>query len=178
LRKDGIAGFTTNRIADVAGVGIGSLYQYFRDKDAILEIIVQRHLDELGAVLKRGTGGTASGRPLLDGLIDGAVAAHARDPALHRAISAIPDFPARFQRISAAKQKLEADIDAALQQILGTLAPRADAVRLQAAALIVYTLVEGAVHRAIAEQRFENDIAQLTAELKKAIGLYVVSLAD
>lgn len=55
-QKDGITGFTTNRIADVAGVGIGSLYQYFRDKDAILEIIVQRHLDELGTVLKAGSG--------------------------------------------------------------------------------------------------------------------------
>ncbi|MFZ5604619.1 MAG: hypothetical protein ACOY7J_19375 [Pseudomonadota bacterium] len=42
----------------------------------------------------------------------------------------------------------------------------------------MYTLVEGAVHRAIAEQRFENDIARLTAELKQAAGRYVVSRAD
>jgi AcrR family transcriptional regulator len=29
LRRDGIAAITTNRIAEVAGVSIGSVYQYF-----------------------------------------------------------------------------------------------------------------------------------------------------
>ena len=36
LKKEGPTAFTTNRIADVAGVGIGSLYQYFPNKLAIL----------------------------------------------------------------------------------------------------------------------------------------------
>ena len=176
LRSQGIAGFTTNRIAEVAGVSIGSLYQYFRDKDAILEVIVARHLDEIRSVAQSGTGDTPS-LALMDELIDGAVAAHARDPALHRAISNIPDDPARYHRISQAKQQLDADVKTALQQLLERLAPQADAARLHAATLILHSLVENAVHRAVAEEQGVYDIALLSVELKRAVRLYVENLA-
>lgn len=42
----GADGFNTNRIADAAGVGIGSIYEYFPNKQAIVE----RLLDDLSAV--------------------------------------------------------------------------------------------------------------------------------
>ena len=38
---------TTNQIAEAAGVSIGSLYQYFPDKDALLAALQRRHVDEL-----------------------------------------------------------------------------------------------------------------------------------
>ena len=44
LAKDGLEGFTTNRIAERAGVNISSLYQYFPDKMAILEALQRRHM--------------------------------------------------------------------------------------------------------------------------------------
>lgn len=34
---------TTNHIAEVAGVGIGSLYQYFESKEAIAECLLEQH---------------------------------------------------------------------------------------------------------------------------------------
>ncbi len=37
---------TTNRIAERAGVSIGSLYQYFPNKDAIPASLAERHLTE------------------------------------------------------------------------------------------------------------------------------------
>ena len=39
LERDGPDALTTNHIAEVAGVSIGSLYQYFEDKDAVVEAI-------------------------------------------------------------------------------------------------------------------------------------------
>ena len=36
LRQDGMVGLNTNRIAETAGIGIGSLYGYFPNKEAIL----------------------------------------------------------------------------------------------------------------------------------------------
>src|ERR1700727_158166 len=42
----GYAAATTNRIAERAGVSIGSLYQYFPNKDAILVALARRHLAE------------------------------------------------------------------------------------------------------------------------------------
>jgi AcrR family transcriptional regulator len=38
---------TTNEIAELAGVSIGSLYQYFRDKNEILVALHSRHLDQI-----------------------------------------------------------------------------------------------------------------------------------
>ena len=48
-------GLTTNRIAEVAGVSVGSLYQYFPSKDAILQAMLDQHCErvmlELDALL-------------------------------------------------------------------------------------------------------------------------------
>jgi AcrR family transcriptional regulator len=37
---------TTNRIAEIAGVSIGSLYQYFPGKDSILRALIQKRIDK------------------------------------------------------------------------------------------------------------------------------------
>ena len=47
LDSDGYAKFTTSRIAKRAGVSIGTLYQYFDDRDAILVELSRRYSDAL-----------------------------------------------------------------------------------------------------------------------------------
>jgi AcrR family transcriptional regulator len=46
LSTVGIERSTTTRIAERAGVSIGSLYQYFRDRDELLGTLVERRLEE------------------------------------------------------------------------------------------------------------------------------------
>ena len=41
----GYASGTTNRIAEAAELSVGSLYQYFPNKDAILRALMQEHLE-------------------------------------------------------------------------------------------------------------------------------------
>ena len=50
LEQHGFEGFNTNVIADRAGVSIGSLYQYFRSKDALLSGLIEREVAPLLAV--------------------------------------------------------------------------------------------------------------------------------
>jgi len=45
LNKQGLEGLTTNRIAEVAGVSIGTLYQYFSNKQEILNALGQREIE-------------------------------------------------------------------------------------------------------------------------------------
>lgn len=51
--EEGYAAGTTNRIAERARVSIGSLYQYYPNKDAILVELLVRHLDQGAAVVER-----------------------------------------------------------------------------------------------------------------------------
>src|SRR5579871_4413597 len=53
LGARGMDGFTTNETADVAGVSIGSLYQYFPDKLSLIDAIRRRHLDDVLAVMRK-----------------------------------------------------------------------------------------------------------------------------
>jgi AcrR family transcriptional regulator len=42
LERDGFEGFNTNAVAEKAGVSIGSLYQYFPSKSALLSAVIER----------------------------------------------------------------------------------------------------------------------------------------
>ena len=50
--KEGYDQATTNRIAEVAGVSIGSLYQYFPSKEALVAALIDRHTQELSQVTR------------------------------------------------------------------------------------------------------------------------------
>ena len=47
LDRQGLAGLTTNRVAEVAGVSIGTVYQYFNDKTELLDALAERELQAL-----------------------------------------------------------------------------------------------------------------------------------
>ncbi|MFM0648126.1 TetR/AcrR family transcriptional regulator [Paraburkholderia bryophila] len=86
LGRRGWAGFTTNEVAEAAGVSIGSLYQYFPNKLILSEAITARHFDEILAVL-RGIGDKTL--PLarrVEQLVDGMIGVHSINPALHRVL--------------------------------------------------------------------------------------------
>ena len=53
LRRKGRAALNTNYIAECAGISVGTLYQYFPDKESILVAIARRELDaDHAAVVK------------------------------------------------------------------------------------------------------------------------------
>lgn len=52
LRRDGYAGLTTRRVAAVAGVSVGSLYQYFPNRQAIVADLVRRRITAFIAAIE------------------------------------------------------------------------------------------------------------------------------
>ncbi|HBU65760.1 MAG TPA: TetR/AcrR family transcriptional regulator, partial [Alcanivorax sp.] len=53
LVEYGLDHTTTVRIAEIAGVSVGSLYQYFEGKDALVEALMDKLADDIAQGLRR-----------------------------------------------------------------------------------------------------------------------------
>jgi AcrR family transcriptional regulator len=72
LQQESLAGYNTNRVAEVAGISVGSLYQYFPSKDALTAALIERSQQQLAEGVEALVA-AARGRPLaetIDALVD------------------------------------------------------------------------------------------------------------
>ncbi len=96
VRREGVEGLTTNSIAATAGISIGSLYQYFPDKRAILVAVRDRHVEEMARLVERKLieGAAEPLDRVMRALVEAMVAAHAAEPALYDLLlSHLPQEP-------------------------------------------------------------------------------------
>jgi AcrR family transcriptional regulator len=162
---------TTNRIAERAGISIGSLYQYFPNKDAILAELLTRHLDD----------GTAALAKLLTGPLPGpieevfrvfvrlAVEAHLDDPHLLRMLrEQAPRSNELIERLDGMKRTM---VDHTRTLLAGH--PEVRVADTATAARLIFATVELAVHDLLAEpdpidaRRLEDEmVAMLTRYVK------------
>lgn len=138
-------GLSTNRVAELAGVSIGSLYEYFRDRHALIEALHERHLARGEALLAEASARAAprDAVALVAMIVDGFVAIHQDNPRLHRVLSSgVAVSPAVRARIAALSE-------AVVDLVASALDGRAQEPRL-AARLIVDT-ADALTHRWIVE---------------------------
>lgn len=176
--ENGYAAGTTNRIAAAASMSVGSLYQYFPNKDSILVELVRRHIDEgtarMREELARATAGGGSVRitDLIGGLVDAMIANHAGDPGLHQVL--FEEAP-RPPELLAELHDLEESI-VALAAGLIAADPAVDVADPEVAARLVVATVESLVHRVVATRRRSVDLASFRTELVTLITRYLSPL--
>jgi AcrR family transcriptional regulator len=168
LARHGYAAATTNRIAARAGVSIGSLYEYFPNKQSVLTALLERHTSEGGAeVLGALEAAIDRGAPLAE-LVRELVAAllrqHRRSPELHRVLfEEMPHPPGA----DACVLRLE---DALAHRLRGALEadPACGAGDPDLAAHLVVQTAEALAHRFVLhgihgmpEARFAEEVAEL-----------------
>jgi AcrR family transcriptional regulator len=91
LLKDGKERLTTTKVAARAGVSVGTLYQYFPNKSALLQAALRRHMDEVAEAVDRVCLEQA-GKPLVQmapALIEAFFAAKMRDVKASAALYAV-----------------------------------------------------------------------------------------
>jgi len=89
LIAEGFDKASTNRIAEVAGVSVGSLYQYFPGKEALVAAVIERHQQQIMQTV-RGELAEVLVQPVENAvrrLVAAAVKAHRVDPKLHRVLA-------------------------------------------------------------------------------------------
>jgi AcrR family transcriptional regulator len=148
FERQGYAAGTTNRIAERAGVSIGSLYQYFPNKDAILVALVHRHLAEGTAALGPHLGRLSSGArfdELLPDIVDAMVTMHALAPGLHRVLFEETQLP------STLRAELDGLEDRLVDLTADALAadPHSRPVDPRLSARVVISAIEGLTHRLV-----------------------------
>ncbi|MES2149165.1 MAG: TetR/AcrR family transcriptional regulator [Pseudomonadota bacterium] len=89
LVREGYDKASTNRIAEEAGVSVGSLYQYYPGKEALVVAVIERHNRDL-MHLVRGALAEVVAQPVEQAvrrLVAVAIEAHRLDPKLHRVLA-------------------------------------------------------------------------------------------
>jgi AcrR family transcriptional regulator len=168
LAKLGWAKFTTNEVARVAGVSVGSLYQYFPSKLALAEAIRQRHLATVLSVLPDpdGRDGAASLELRVAKLVDGVIAAHSTSPSLHRVL--LDEVPL-VKRSS--HEAFESEYLRRYQALIEHGPKQLDHSDKSMPALVLAAAVEGAVHMAARHGKLGSP--ELKVELNDLVYAYL-----
>ncbi len=142
----GIDGTSTNRVAALAGVSIGSLYQYFPSKHALLAALLEDHEAEmLGVIAKHldaieGQDLAQLTRSMIEAVLD----AHRIAPGLHRVLSA--ELPSKEPR------KVDQAMQLLVQQALQARAEDVAIRDAEVGAFLLVCVVEAACHRAVLDR--------------------------
>jgi AcrR family transcriptional regulator len=173
LVEQGYEKLNTNEVAKIAGVSVGSLYQYFPNKQALLAELHYRHATQTSAPIfaaLRSSKGKAL-REVLRQIIQANVASHSEDPALHKVISE--------ESSKLPKRAWQDDMDKeAATLVANFLLEHQDEVQVEDTALTIYLLtqiVETSIHSAVTLAPRALKDGSLARELERMLYLYLTT---
>ncbi|MBN8561180.1 MAG: TetR family transcriptional regulator [Leptolyngbya sp. UWPOB_LEPTO1] len=170
LTENGYNQLTTNRVAERAGVSIGSLYQYFPNKEALIFALAEQHANEMVQLAKQHLEGLSDRTipEVLRQIIKAALAAHAVNPKLHRVLHEQIPHSEVMKRLDQAK------IENLLQSFL---AQRSDQLRpknLELAVFMVERTIRALIYGAMIDHPELLKTGELEQELTLMLSAYLV----
>jgi AcrR family transcriptional regulator len=147
LVKDGYDRASTNKIAETAGVSIGSLYQYFPSKEALVAALVDRHMNEMVALIREQVPAMLV-LPLeaaVERVVRLMVAAHRVDPKLHKVLVEQVPRVGQLARVEGVEREM-------IELARAYLEAKRDEIHvedLELSAYIVVGMVESLTHAAV-----------------------------
>ncbi len=174
LKESGLEHFTCNHIAERAGISIGSLYQYFSNKEAIIAELRRRHFRMVTTRLKtaiQACQGCSFSEQLYH-IVRVNVAIHQSDPALHQLLTD------RYRHIGFDADTTEPREDSSLlasQPATSALVNELGFNETQArtSAIVIASIVESLTHAAIVDQRLNMEPEDLVEEIVKVVTGYL-----
>jgi len=170
LKHEGSQAITTNRIAEVAGVSIGSLYQYFPDKRAIFTALHQRHIDQIDRMVqtKLVEHAASSLEELVRAMVEAMVEVHAVDPELYELLMA--EVPHRADGTRDFAVRLHGAFRLAISSRAHELKKGRD---LDKVVFVVTHMVEGLSHGAVLRRPPRISLKDAKEETVRAILAYL-----
>jgi AcrR family transcriptional regulator len=173
LDSEGLDAATTTRIAEVAGVSIGSLYQYFSHRDAVLKALQEREFERTLAMMQRVLADVhledAPEQTILD-VLRSLAELYMESPGLHRVLAIEGLRVAKAENVHAFDLRV---IDLVRHFLTVTKAPIARR-NLEAAAFIVYQSVRATMLAYLLERPPGLDKEGLIEELGQLLTGYLL----
>ncbi|HWM71993.1 MAG TPA: TetR/AcrR family transcriptional regulator [Steroidobacteraceae bacterium] len=160
LVREGFDRASTNRIAEVAGVSVGSLYQYFPGKEALVAAVIERHHQELMRLV-RGALAEVASQPIARAvrrLVAAAIEAHRIDPKLHRVLAEQIPRTGRLENV----ERFNRENFVLFRTFLEEHSDELRVVDLDLAAFVCVTSIEALTHNAVLHlaEMFSDDAAE------------------
>jgi AcrR family transcriptional regulator len=172
LKREGFDAITTNRIAEVAGVSIGSVYQYFADKRSIFVMLHSRHISEIDRLVENKLLEHAASSPdqLVRAMVEAMVEAHAADPDLHELL--MSEVPHRAEGTRSFAVRLHGAFRLAIQS---GWSQRKHGPDLDTTVFMVTKMVEALSHAAVLERPQKVSLADAKEETVRAVLAYLAA---
>jgi AcrR family transcriptional regulator len=171
LRTTGYDRASTNRVALAAGVSVGSVYQYFPSKEALVAALVDRHVAQMTSLVKGKLAEVANApldvavRTMIQAMFD----AHAVDPRLHKVlIEQVPRI-GKLEHVVGLEREVELLVAVFLEARKGELRRS----KLGAVAFVLCTVVESVTHAAVLGELRAQRVADVAEELTDMVLRYL-----
>lgn len=175
LAEGGAEAINTNTLADRAGISVGSVYQYFANKEAILTALGERYMQQLGnntvAALQQDVLGLDFAT-MVDRVIDPMIAFERQHPAFRHL-----DTGQEGQgTLAIAAQRVEQEILTTIHSLLLQICPDLPPAQSWQIARVTKALYKGMSYLIQQEQEIEKEngnVDSLIAALKRMMVAYL-----